>query len=150
MSKLRSMIGSATVILATVVTVAIVLPNVVAAQSQLPECPAHSKVPWTNCQGTYTSPNGNKYVGEWVDDKKNGQGTFIGKWSGDKYVGEWKDDKKNGQGTYTFSSGAKYVGEFKDGKFDGRGTLYAPDATIKQSGIWKDNKFVGKARDNPK
>jgi hypothetical protein len=31
---------------------------------------------------------------------------------GDKYVGEYKDDKRNGQGTHTFANGNKYVGEF--------------------------------------
>ena len=41
---------------------------------------------------TYTFTNGNKYVGDWNDDKKNGQGTFI--WpDGEKYVGEWKDNR---------------------------------------------------------
>jgi len=35
--------------------------------------------------------------------------------NGDKYVGEWKDDKRPGQGTATFARGNKYVGEFKDG-----------------------------------
>ncbi|MDA0361923.1 MAG: hypothetical protein O3A45_02845 [Proteobacteria bacterium] len=36
--------------------------------------------------------------------------------NGDKYVGEWKDDKQHGQGTYTFADGGKLVGEWKDGK----------------------------------
>ncbi|MAG23783.1 MAG: hypothetical protein CMM09_06920, partial [Rhodospirillaceae bacterium] len=33
---------------------------------------------------------------------------------GEKYVGEWKDDKRHGHGTETFADGAKYVGEWKD------------------------------------
>ena len=36
---------------------------------------------------------------------------------GDKYVGEWKDNKKHGQGTFTDPSGTKYVGEWKEGEF---------------------------------
>jgi hypothetical protein len=45
----------------------------------------------------------------------NGQGTYT--WpDGTKYVGEWKDDKFHGQGTLTFADGEKYIGEFKDGK----------------------------------
>ena len=36
--------------------------------------------------------------------------------SGDKYVGEYKDDKRHGQGTYTFADGSKYVGGYKDDK----------------------------------
>ena len=62
---------------------------------------------WNNCVGTSIYANGNKYVGEWKDDKKNGQGTYTAA-NGDKYVGEFKDDKRNGQGTYTTANGHKY------------------------------------------
>ena len=33
---------------------------------------------------------------------------------GSKYVGEWKDDKRHGQGTKTYPDGGKYIGEWKD------------------------------------
>ena len=36
--------------------------------------------------------------------------------SGEKYVGEWKDGKKHGQGTVTFTNGNNFVGAFKNGK----------------------------------
>ncbi|MDP6489073.1 MAG: MORN motif-containing protein, partial [SAR324 cluster bacterium] len=39
------------------------------------------------------------------------------KWEGDKYIGEYKNGKKDGQGTYTFSDGRKYEGEFREGTF---------------------------------
>ena len=46
-----------------------------------------------NGQGTYTHPNGSKYIGEHKDDQPNGQGTFT--WTtGEKYEGEWKGGKK--------------------------------------------------------
>ncbi len=35
---------------------------------------------------------------------------------GDKYVGEFKDGKRNGQGTATSADGRKLIGEWKDGK----------------------------------
>jgi len=77
-------------------------------------------------QGTYTYPDGGKYEGEWKDGKENGQGTYT--WSdGRKYVGECKDGKKHGKGTYTFSDGRKYVGEYKDDKKHGQGTFTYPD-----------------------
>ena len=44
---------------------------------------------------------GDKYVGQWVDGKMNGQGTYIYA-DGDKYEGEWKDDKRHGKGTVTY------------------------------------------------
>ena len=56
-------------------------------------------------QGTHTFANGDKYVGKYKDNKRNGQGTLIvgnlggqGSFAGDKYVGGFKDDKYNGQG----------------------------------------------------
>jgi hypothetical protein len=60
----------------------------------LPECPSNSRAStWTNCFGTYTFANG------------------------DKYVGEYKDNKRNGQGTYTFADGGVKEGIFENGQF---------------------------------
>ena len=67
--------------------IAILLFSFVSTAYALPNCPSDITIRWHNCFGSYT----------WGD--------------GDKYVGEWKDDKSNGQGTYTNSSGDKYVGE---------------------------------------
>jgi hypothetical protein len=98
MFKRWSMLVSATVVLATVLTGIVIVPNVVAAQSRLPQCPADTNVfTWTNCQGTYSYASGDKYVGEFKGGKRNGQGTYTfgpGQWSGDKYVGEFKDEKR--------------------------------------------------------
>jgi len=92
-------------------------------------------------QGTYTFPSGNKYVGEFRDGKHTGQGTFT--WpNGQKYVGEFKDGKGNGQGTMTWPNGNKYVGEFKDGKQNGQGALTLPDGR-KYVGEFKDDKYIG-------
>jgi len=98
-----------------------------------------------NGHGTYIKSYG-KYVGEWKDNKQNGQGTMT--WAnGDKYVGEYKNDKKHGQGTMTFGKGVlkgvKYVGGFKDGKRTGQGTLTVADGG-KYVGGFKDGKYHGK------
>ena len=69
--------------------------------------------------GTMTYADGDKYFGEWKDDKRNGVGTYTSS-NGQIYVGEYKDDLRHGQGTYTFVDGAKYVGEFKDAKYEGK------------------------------
>ena len=71
----------------------------------LPECEESGYTNWHNCFGTFASPNGNHYVGE------------------------WKNGKTHGKGVCTTPSGNKYVGEFKDGKFHGQGTLIKPDGT---------------------
>ena len=88
----------------------------------------------------YLWENGTKYMGEWKDGKKHGQGTFTygkGKWEGDKYEGEFKVGYRNGQGTYTWSDGDKYVGEFKDDKPNGEGTYTWPDGR-KHEGEFKE------------
>ena len=105
--------------------------------SDLRNCPSSGY--FHNCFGTYTWSNGDKYVGEWMNDDLHGQGTFT--WAdGEKYVGEFKDDKQHGQGTYTFANGDKYVGEHKDNKRHGQGTLTWADGTVEE-GIWKDDEF---------
>ena len=108
------------------------------AQSNLPPC-VPSEI-FHNCFGTHTFSNGDKYVGEYKDNRENGQGTFTGT-NGDKYVGEWKDGKRNGQGTLTFARGEKYVGEFNDGVRQGEGTLYSVNGLIISQGRWRFNRF---------
>ena len=94
-------------------------------------------------QGTYTFANGDKYVGEHKDNKAHGQGTYTHA-NGNKHVGEYKDDKRNGQGTYTHANGNKYVGEYKDGKKHGQGTYNFANG-IKTVGAWENNKLNGYA-----
>ena len=56
-----------------------------------------------------------KYVGEWREGKKHGQGTqtYLG---GNKYVGQFKDDEYHGEGVKTYLDGAKEVGKFVEGE----------------------------------
>ncbi len=93
-------------------------------------------------RGTETSPEGDKYIGEFKDNKKNGRGTVTFA-NGEKYVGEWKDGEMHGKGTYTWVDGAKYVGEVKDSKMHGKGT--STDANGKStSGRYENGKKVGR------
>ena len=78
----------------------------------LPPCPTSGY--FDNCFGAYMDPDGDKYVGEWKDDKRHGHGTSTLA-DGDQHVGEYKDGKPHGQGAYTWADGDKYVGEYKDG-----------------------------------
>ena len=73
-------------------------------------------------QGTFTDTNGEEYVGEWLNGNRHGQGTFFDT-KGGKYVGEWLDGNRHGQGTFTDKKGTKYVGAFKQNKRDGVGSL---------------------------
>jgi hypothetical protein len=81
-----------------------------------------------NGQGTITWSDGKNYVGEFKDGKFNGHGKLT--WSdGKKYVGEWKNGRRDGQGTQTWLDGRKYVGEYKDGK-TWNGTGYDKNGNI--------------------
>jgi hypothetical protein len=114
----------------------------------LPTCPgSYNSNTWSNCFGTITYPTGNKYVGEWMNDKRNGQGTYTYT-NGNKYVGEWKVGKRSGQGTYTDTSGNKYVGGWKNGKKHGQGTAAYADGRV-QEGIFKDNNFLYAQKGTP-
>jgi len=102
------------------------------AQSSLPPCPSDTAVAWTNCQGTRKFADGD-YVGEWLGNKPNGQGTLT--WpDGNKYVGQFRDGSISGQGMLTWANGDKYVGELHGGKMDGMGTF-----------VWgTGQKYIGK------
>ncbi len=65
--------------------------------SRLPPCKEYRH----NCYGEMTSPNGEKYVGEYKNNKSNGQGTATHP-NGITYVGHFKDDLPNGQGIITY------------------------------------------------
>ena len=89
--------------------------NMATAESELPLCQGEDYMQWTNCYGTYTFPNGTKFVGEFKDGEANGQGTYTYA-NGNKFVGEYKDGKLNGQVTYTWPDGNKEVSVYKDGE----------------------------------
>ena len=58
-------------------------------------------------------PNGDQYEGEFVDDRKEGRGTYVwgrGPWQGERYEGEYVNDKREGKGTYTWPTGDVYRG----------------------------------------
>ena len=107
--------------------------------SDSPECSNSAEV-WHDCFGTKTYENGDKYVGDFEDNKKHGEGTYT--WvNEDKYVGEWKDNKQHGQGTKTWANGDKYVGEFKKDMQNGLGVYTQSDGTI-EDGIYSDDELL--------
>ena len=60
----------------------------------------------------YIWENGTRYMGEWKDGKKHGQGTFTfgkGKYDGEKSVGEYKDGKTWNVITYDKDGNIKYM-----------------------------------------
>ena len=49
--------------------------------------------------------------------------------SGDKYVGEFKNDKLNGEGVWYYIDGSRFIGNFIDGTCENKGLKIWPDGT---------------------
>ena len=87
--------------------------------------------------------NGSKYEGSWVNDMREGKGTFLMN-NGQKYKGEWYRDVIHGIGKLleiTEDKPQLYIGRFSKGKKDGRGKIiYQNGKTVE--GIWKKDVLV--------
>ncbi len=116
-------------------------------------------------KGILTFSNGNKYLGDWQQDKRHGEGklafneghVYIGGFvsskmrgkgimnyaNGDIYDGNWENDRPNGSGKYRFQNGDRYVGNFLNGSFDGHGTMHYGDGS-RYEGFWKESKKHGR------
>jgi hypothetical protein len=80
--------------------------------------------------------NGDFYMGEWVDDRKEGRGLFVSH-DMSKYEGEWKAGVMDGFGKLIDPDGSYYEGEFKAGQKDGKGTYYNVQNKKKFTNIYK-------------
>ena len=77
--------------------------------------------------------------------QEEGHGVFT--WAdGDKYDGDWKDNKKEGRGTCTWPDGQKYAGEYKLNIREGEGTYIAKNGR-EFSGRWSGGLLNGKSLD---
>ena len=56
------------------------------------------------CEGSFKASTWRSCLGNYIHGKYS-------EWAGDKYEGEWKDDKKQGIGIRTYPNGDKYEGE---------------------------------------
>jgi hypothetical protein len=94
-------------------------------------------------KGVYTWTSGDRYEGNFKNDKFNGYGIEYYP-SGEKKVeGNFKDNYLNGKGTYFFENGSKYIGNFKNGKFNGYGIEYYPSGGKRYEGNYKNDKLNG-------
>ena len=136
-----------------------------AQESNLPYCPHDTKIRWHYCIANLKFSDGQKFVGEYRNNQRNGHGILsvpkkynyegefrddvfhgLGKIifsNGHNYTGRFKNGIIHGEGTYTWSDGQKYIGEWKDNKRNGKGIQYNSNGSISQMGIWANDKFVG-------
>ena len=87
--------------------------------------------------GIYFDSNGNKYIGEFKDDKFDGKGRILSV-NGDCYDGDFKEGQIEGNGMFISTSGGyNYIGEFKNNKFHGKGKLIFDDNTTYEGAFSK-------------
>ena len=58
----------------------------------LPKCIGEDINKWIMCEGTFTYADGRKYIGEWMQSQRHGQGTSIES-NGKKNSGQFKNEK---------------------------------------------------------
>lgn len=74
-------------------------------------------------EGTYHFQNKDVYSGQWMFNKKNGQGVYEYFATNQKLMGTWKDNKII-EGKWIFPNGSYYSGQFKDNKPHGEGSWF--------------------------
>ncbi len=76
-------------------------------------------------RGTKRWANGDRYEGEFVEDRKEGSGLYTfgrGPWAGERYEGGFLNDRRHGYGVYRWASGDVYAGPWEADRASGPAT----------------------------
>ncbi len=92
-------------------------------------------------RGTWTSPDGSTYDGEWKAGCWDGRGTFM-RSNGEVYKGEFKAGIMEGRGALRYPSGLYYSGYWTAGNKDGCGTTMYSNGQLELS-FHKSGNAVG-------
>jgi hypothetical protein len=94
-----------------------------------------------NGYGIAILETGSRYVGEWKDNMRHGNGEFY--WDdGESYKGNYVNDLREGYGVYIFETGEKYVGQWKKDMRDGVGKFYGEDGKLLAEGVWEKDELI--------
>ncbi|GMF09216.1 unnamed protein product [Phytophthora lilii] len=94
--------------------------------------------------GTYTFVGGSSYTGTFINDHVQGRGTMTYS-NGNTYNGDFVNAEKHGEGVYRWKDGSVYKGHFEHGLIHGFGEIaYATGHTYE--GQWQNNKKHGKGK----
>lgn len=99
--------------------------------------------------GVFTDSQGNSYSGEFQSDIFTGEGVYAGA-EGDTAIGHFNSWLLNGKGMQTDKDGNQWQGEFQNGLLEGQGTYIEKSGADKvgqqYSGEFKFGKYSGKGR----
>jgi len=118
--------------------------TVKAAPKAETKAPVSKPVPEKPVKKTLNYPNGDKYVGYVLGDKKQGKGVLYYA-NGNKYEGDFANDLPHGKGTLLFNDlnnkktkGHVYTGDFVCGKMHGFGVYAYPNGMRYEGGFAND------------
>lgn len=83
-------------------------------------------------KGIEIFPNGDKYNGDYFNDKFHGNGILENKRLSYNYEGKFENGTKNGFGTETIKNGTIYQGYFLNNAKQGKGKITYPDGKTKK------------------
>ena len=92
-------------------------------------------------QGELYYANGDMFRGEWVQDRASGNGVLMYA-NNNRYEGQWMDDRRHGQGTFYHADGSRYEGEWATGRKEGKGTLFFANGDT-FTGFWSEGAISG-------
>ena len=112
--------------------------------SKNPRNPIYNdKVKNTTVKMNYTFPNGDYYIGPFINNLPNGQGKTFTKNGKVRYQGNFVNGCLQGKGKLYFDNDEYYEGDFLNNVKHGKGKLYYPNGQIKYDGDFANDKFDG-------
>ena len=97
----------------------VLLTGTAYGQTDLPECQGTDSTKWSNCFRSWTNLSDQKYIGEYKDGQKHGQGIFTWPDGRGVWIGEWTADRANGRIIrYTHNGAIAHSGIYKFGIYD--------------------------------
>lgn len=96
-------------------------------------------------KGTQTWANGDKYVGEWVEGKPAGFGTFWKRMPNKQklvkqYAGQWLNGQQHGRGVHYYPDGSVYDGHWRNGLRSGVGIMSYADGSVYEGSFFNDKR----------
>lgn len=96
--------------------------------------------------GGQSSRSTSVYIGEWVEDKKQGYGVMDDIMKGEKYMGLWYDDMKHGKGIVVTLDGMYFEGNFDKDNLMGFGLMITYDNSCYEGEFHGITQLQGKGK----